>query len=111
MQPGAVYIVRFWVEPGSLQTVLDWLDHGHIAEVVDEPGFLWAKRVRLLNDDPDDGWPGFAMIYGIETREHLDRYFAGEAPKRFAAERAEKGLDDALRIERDWGVVEFAADA
>jgi hypothetical protein len=111
-QAGAVYLVRFWVKPEAVDTVLDWLDHGHIAEVVAEPGFLWARRARLLNEDAnDDGWPGFAMVYGIESLGHLDRYFESEAPRRFAAERAEKGLDDLMRVERDWGTVEFAADA
>ena len=109
---GAVFLVRFWIRPDSIDTVLGWLDGGHIAEVVDAPGFLWARRVRLANEDAaDDGWPGFAMIYGAENLDALHRYFKSDAPERFAIERAEKGIDELIRVERDWGVVEFAADA
>jgi len=111
-QAGAILLVRFWINPDAVDTVLDWLDHGHIAEVIDEPGFLWARRARLANEDAaDNGWPGFAMIYGIDSLENLERYFGGDAPQRFAAERAAKGLDDLMRVERDWGVVEFAAES
>jgi len=109
---GAVYMVRFWIRPDAIDTVLDWLDGGHIAEVVEGPGFLWARRVRLANEDAaDDGWPGFAMIYGAENLEALHSYFKSDEPARFAKERAEKGIDELIRVERDWGVVEFSADS
>jgi Domain of unknown function (DUF4286) len=107
---GALYMVRFWIRPDALDAVLGWLDGGHIAEVVETPGFLWARRVRLTNEEAaDDGWPGYAMIYGVESLDALDAYFKSDAPGRFAAERAEKGLDALMRVERDWGVVEFTA--
>jgi hypothetical protein len=109
---GAVFMVRFWIRPDAIDTVLGWLDGGHIAEVVDAPGFLWARRIKLTNEDAaDDGWPGYAMIYGAENLDALHRYFKSDAPERFAIERAEKGLDELIRMERDWGVVEFAIDA
>jgi len=107
---GAVYMVRFWIRPDGVETVLGWLDNGHIAEVIEAPGFLWAKRVKLLNEDAaHDGWPAFAMIYATESLDALYGYFKSDAPARFAAERADKGLDELLRVERDWGVVEFSA--
>ncbi|MDH3232828.1 MAG: DUF4286 family protein [Alphaproteobacteria bacterium] len=111
-QAGAIYLVRFWIDPDAVETVLDWLDRGHIADVIDEPGFLWARRVRLANEDAaDNGWPGFAMIYAVDSVESLESYFDSDAAQRFAAERAAKGLDTVIRMERDWGRVEFAAES
>ena len=110
MDAPVVFIVRFWIKPGAQDTVLAWLDGGHIAEVVGEPGFLWARRYRL-DAKSGDGWPAYAMIYGLASMEELQTYFNGEAPKRFARERAEKGLDDLMRVERDWGTVEFGVEA
>jgi hypothetical protein len=108
---GAVYIVRFWIRPDAVDTVLGWLDGGHIADVLKGPGFLWAHRVRLTNEDAaDDGWPAYAMIYGAENLEALLGYFKSDAPERFARERADKGIDEMIRVERDWGVVEFSAE-
>jgi len=106
MDAPVVFIVRFWIKPGSEDAVLAWLDGGHIAEVVGEPGFLWARRYRL-DSESDDGWPAHVMIYGLASPEDLQNYFIGEAPKRFARQRAELGLDELLRVERDWGVEEF----
>ena len=106
MDAPVIFIVRFWIKPGSQDTVLAWLDGGHIAEVVGEPGFLWARRYRL-DSEGEDGWPAYSLIYGLTSMEDLHSYLDGEAPKRFARERAEKGLDDLMRVERDWGTAEF----
>jgi hypothetical protein len=51
------------------------------------------------------------MIYGAENLEALHTYFKSDEPARFAQERAEKGIDELIRVERDWGVVEFSADS
>ena len=110
MDAPVVFIVRFWIKPGSQDTVLAWLDGGHIAEVVGQPGFLWARRYRLESQS-EDGWPAYAMIYGLSSMADLHSYFNGEAPKRFASERAEKGLDDLMQVGRDWGEAEFAVEA
>ncbi len=70
MDAPVVFIVRFWIKPGAQDTVLAWLDGGHIAEVVGEPGFLWARRYRL-DAESGDGWPAYAMIYGLASMEEL----------------------------------------
>jgi Domain of unknown function (DUF4286) len=103
----AVYLVRFWIQPGHEQKVLDWLDGGHIADVIKQPGFLWARRFKLETPD-DDGWPAHAMIYGIESVEALKVYFEGEASRRYAKEREEIGLDALLRMDRNWGTLELS---
>ena len=100
-----MYFVRFWVHPTEGKPVIDWLDKGHIADVVAEPGFLWARRVRLEQDAPD-GWHGYIMYYGLESKAALDAYAASEAPKRFAAER--KPIEHLMRTERTWGATDFS---
>jgi quinol monooxygenase YgiN len=109
-EAGAVYLVRFWVKPGDEARVLDWLDNGHIADVVSQPGFLWARRYRLAADDAD-GWPAYAMVYGLESMAHLEAYFESAAARGYAEERKALGLDPLLRMDRNWGVVEYAVDA
>src|SRR5262245_33211127 len=78
-----VYLVRFWVNPAGAAAVLRWLDGGHMRDVVAQPGFLWVRRVRLEQNSPE-GWPGYLMIYGLESRDALQAYFNGPAPARFA---------------------------
>ena len=56
------YIVRYWIAPAGEARVMAWLDGGHIAEVAAQPGFLWARRIRLEETD-SLGWRAFANIY------------------------------------------------
>jgi hypothetical protein len=99
-------VVRFWVAPEARAQVLGWLEGGHAAEVVAQPGFLWCKRIRL---EARDGWDGFAMIYGIESRAAFEAY-SGNEPlmAKFAAERAP--FEGKLRIERFFGEVDYAVE-
>ena len=99
-------IVRFWVAPEAEEAMLRWLEGGHVAEVLRQPGFLWCKRIRL---EPKDGWSGYSMIYGIESRTAFDAY-NGNKPlmARFAAERAP--FEAKLRIDRFFGEVDFAKE-
>jgi quinol monooxygenase YgiN len=98
----AYFVVRFWVPPGNTE-VLDWLDARHMAEVAAQPGFRWARRLRL-EQDAEDGWHAHLMIYGVESRAALERYFTSSARQRFAEEA--KAFAKVLRTERSWGTVE-----
>ena len=110
MEAPAVYLVRFWVKPGGEKKVFDWLDGGHLKDVVGQPGFLWARRYKLVQPNAD-GWACHAMIYGVRSLGALEAYFAGAATQRYARERAALGLDDLLKMERNWGTLEAAIDA
>ena len=91
-------VVRFSIEPHAVAGVMRWLDGGHVAEVLQQHGFLWGKRVRL-------GEHEFAMIYGIESREAFEAYEANTALKaKFARERAP--FEKHMRIERFAGEVD-----
>ncbi len=91
-------VVRFSIEPAAEAQVMRWLDGGHVAEVLDQPGFLWCRRLRLADRQ-------FAMIYGIESRAAFEAYEAnGELKAKFARERAP--FEKHMRIERFSGEVE-----
>ena len=75
-----LYIVKFWVGPDGAADLLHWLDDKHMAEVTAQPGFRWSRRVRL-DQDADDGWHGYMMIYGLD--------FARGAAALFRERRAE----------------------
>jgi hypothetical protein len=97
-------VVRFWVAPEARAQVLGWLEGGHAAEVVAQRGFLWCKRIRV---EARDGWDGYAMIYGIESRAAFEAYSANQPlMAKFAAERAP--FEGKLRIERFFGEVDYS---
>ena len=101
----ALYVVRFWVRPDGGQAVIDWLDQRHMAEVAQQPGFLWAKRCRL-EQDAADGWQAHLMVYGLASREALEAYFQSAARRRFM--EAGSAFRDLMRAERSWGTVAAA---
>lgn len=99
-------MVRFWVAPEAEAQVMRWLEGGHVTEVVGQPGFLWCRRLRL---EPKDGWTGYAMIYGIESRDAFEKYNSNKPlHEKFTRERAPfAGL---MKIDRFFGEADFAVD-
>jgi hypothetical protein len=108
MDGAMLYIVRFWVRPDGGQAVIDWLDTRHMAEVAEQPGFLWARRCRL-DQDAEDGWHAHMMLYGLTSRAALEAYFAGEARRRFMEEG--QAFAHLMRAERLWGAVATGTDS
>ena len=106
MDAPVMYVVRFWVDPKGKKDVFAWLDGGHNAEVVGQPGFKFVKRLKL-EQKADDGWDSYMMIYGLESRQALDRYFNDKAmAEKFAKERAP--FQKFLRMDRAWGTVDLS---
>ena len=103
-----VYFVRFWIDPTAATEILAWLDGGHIAEVVAQPGFLWAQRYRLEQDAPD-GWHAYAMIYGLTSKAALEEYFKNPIHAKFKRENAR--FQTSMRTERMWGALDFTHKA
>jgi hypothetical protein len=111
-----VYVVTMWVSPKNGHLVIEWLDTTHIAEILGQPGFLWAQRVRL-QQTRDDGWVAHQIIYGLESAKALDDYqkspqretFSRQARERFA----KQGLrfEELVKAERVWGSVEKIIEA
>jgi hypothetical protein len=100
-------VVHFFIAPGGEGQVMRWLEGGHMAEVLRQPGFLWTRRLKLTESDATGGWSAHAMIYGIESREHYEKYMTNtELHAKFAKER--EPFASKLRIERFAGEVDFS---
>jgi hypothetical protein len=108
MEAPLVYCVKLWVSPedGGAR-YLRWLEAKHMAEVIREPGFLWARRLRLAQADPA-GWQGYLLVYGLASAAALDAYLASPARARFWQELVP--FDPFHRAERFWGTVDVALD-
>ena len=108
MDAPVLYMVKAWVSPDGGDRWLRWLEEKHMAEVIREPGFLWARRVRLEQSD-ERGWAGWLLVYGLASREALERYLASPARERFWREL--EPMNDVHRAERFWGTVDFRLEA
>jgi antibiotic biosynthesis monooxygenase (ABM) superfamily enzyme len=100
-----LYFVQAWVRPEGGERYLAWLERTHMASVLREPGFLWARRVALEQRDAQ-GWPGYLLVYALSSREMLERYL--HSPARDAFWRELEAFADVHRAERFWGSVDFA---
>jgi len=105
MDAPVLYMVKVWVSPDGGERYLEFLERKHMAEVIREPGFLWAKRCRLEQTD-DKGWHGYLLVYGLESRAALEQYLVSPARQRFWKEL--EPLDDVHRAERFYGTIDFA---
>ncbi len=104
MDAPVLYMGRAWVSPLGGERYLRWLETKHMAEVITEPGFLWARRCRLEQTD-DKGWQGYLLIYGLESRAALEAYLNSPARERFWKEL--EPLNDVHYAERFYGAVDF----
>ncbi len=108
MDAPVLYMVKAWVSPAGGERWLRWLEEKHMADVIREPGFLWARRYRLEQND-ERGWAGYLLIYGLESPAALERYLA--SPARAGFWRELEQFDDVHRAERFYGTVDFSLDA
>jgi antibiotic biosynthesis monooxygenase (ABM) superfamily enzyme len=108
MDAPILYMVQAWVSPDGGERYLRWLEDKHMAEVLREPGFLWARRCRLEQRDAR-GWAGYLLIYGLESHDALARYLDSPARARFWREL--EPLDAVHSAERFWGTVDFRLES
>ncbi|HJQ83134.1 MAG TPA: DUF4286 family protein [Candidatus Binatia bacterium] len=108
MDAPVLYFVKAWVSPDGGERWLRWLEKKHMAEVLREPGFLWARRCRLAQRD-EQGWDGWLLVYALDSPASLDRYLASPARERFWREL--EPLNDVHRAERFWGTVDLRLEA
>ena len=106
MDAPVLYMVRAWVCPGAGDRYLRWLEDTHMREVINEPGFLWARRYRLEQTN-DKGWVGYLLIYGLESRAALEAYLHSAARERFWREL--EPFNDVHSAERFFGTLDFTA--
>jgi antibiotic biosynthesis monooxygenase (ABM) superfamily enzyme len=107
MNAPVLYMVRAWVSPNGGERYLRWLESTHIAEVLNEPGFLWARKCRLDQADAR-GWAGYLLIYGVASREALEAYLQSPARQRFWREL--EPFNDVHYAERFYGTVDYHLD-
>ena len=107
MDAPVLYVVQAWVSPDGGDRYLAWLERKHMAEVIREPGFLWARRVRLEQVDAQ-GWRGYLLLYGLASQAALDAYLVSAARERFWKEL--EPMNAVHRAERMWGTVDLARE-
>ena len=105
---GIIYSMVTAYHPEDGQAYLDWLDQGHMIEVCQEPGVLWARRVKLDQPDEADGWPRVLLLYGMKDREALEAYLVCPARDRFWKQVEE--LARVHRSERFWGDIDYSVN-
>ncbi len=104
MDAQILYMVKAWVSPDGGERYLQWLEQKHMAEVIREPGFVWARKYRLDQTD-EKGWVGYLLIYGLKSRAALEAYLDSPARQRFWKEL--EPLNSVHRAERFYGAVDF----
>jgi antibiotic biosynthesis monooxygenase (ABM) superfamily enzyme len=102
------YMVRSWMKPEGGQDYIRWLETKHMADILAQPGVLWARKIDLDQRD-EEHWSSVLLIYGFDSRDSLNAYLASPERKAFWTELEE--LADVHRSERFWGDVSFALDA
>jgi antibiotic biosynthesis monooxygenase (ABM) superfamily enzyme len=107
MDAPVLYMVRAWVSPDGGARYLRWLEEQHMAEVIREPGFLWARKCRLEQVD-DQGWNSYLLIYGLSSRDALQAYLHSPARERFWREL--EPFNNVHRAERFYGTVDFGIE-
>lgn len=59
---------------------LEWMKTKHIPDVMNTGMFMENRFMRLLDVEEEDG-PTYAVQYVAESREKVDEYVSGFAPK------------------------------
>ena len=107
---GAVYAVQAEVAPGSEAEWERWYTEHHVPEVLAEPGFLRARKLRSV-EPAGDGWTRYLVLYELESQEAIDAYLAGSAVARLRQDHKDR-FGGVTRLSRlvltDAGVVEAA---
>src|SRR5439155_497889 len=95
MHAPVLYMVKAWVSPDGGERYLRWLEEKHMAEVIREPGFLWAQRCRLEQRD-EQGWLGYLLMPDVPGLEPAGAIHAvvvrGTSPLLPREEEAAAGL-------------------
>src|SRR5688572_28014738 len=100
MSTPVCYFVRWRVDPKVEQQAMAWISGGHMEEVCSQPGFVWARCVKL--DEVDSlGWQTYANLYFLESRAALDAYLKNPLQQKFAKQR--EPFAHGMRLERSTG--------
>jgi hypothetical protein len=76
-----VLLVQTEPKTGHEQAFDDFYDSTHMAEILQTPGFVRARRYRAVRSErlpvrPDAEWPSSLAIYDIVSRDLVESYGA-----------------------------------
>jgi len=73
----ALLLVTSEMEPEHETEINRWFDEEHVPERLEVPGFLWARRYRVL-----EGAPTYVNLYGLTDADVLqsEAYLAVRPP-------------------------------
>lgn len=72
-----LYVLRIEVDPAVEAEWKVWTLEKHIPDVLAEAGFTRASLYDV--ESPQGEWPGFVLIYSLDSYEELQRYLASPA--------------------------------
>ena len=102
-----MYLTRYWLSPDGGKTFLKWLEEIHIADVLAQPGVLWARKIALDQAD-EQHWTSILIVYGFQSRDELNNYLSSQTRADFWREI--EVFEEVQRSERIWGEVDFILD-
>jgi len=80
-----LYLVFIEVDPKRGKPYLEWQDRKHVDDVMTDPAFLWARKVKLMRP-AEDGWDRYVLLYGVRSHEDFQKYRDSPLFSGFAAE-------------------------
>jgi len=102
-----LYYVMLDVHPKKGQPFLKWLSDKLILNVLEHPGFLWARRVAL-EESAEDGWKKLILVYAVNNRED---YLAYKNSDLFGRVKEDlKQFEGQYRVQRFFGQVDVFFD-
>lgn len=72
-----LYVLHIQVDPAVEAEWKAWTVEKHIPDVLAEAGFTRASLYDV--ESPEAEWPGYVVIYSLDSYEELQRYLASPA--------------------------------
>ncbi|HEY8209943.1 MAG TPA: DUF4286 family protein [Myxococcaceae bacterium] len=96
--PHVLYMVSVDVAPPSEAAWNDWHTRYHIPEVLQQPGFIGARK--FSEPSPlTDGWFRYVILYELDSPSSLSAYEQSDSAKRIRADH-EQRFGNVTRVAR-----------
>ncbi len=103
-----LYMVRSIVNPSVERAWDKWHSDSHIPDVLKQPGFLKATKLRRSESPSSD--PEYWTIYEMTSLEAFQRYNSSDAAKRLREDHKER-FGGSTKLERFVLVKTFGANS
>lgn len=84
-----IYVVTVEVSHAAEQAWSGWHSGVHVPEVLAQPGFVGARKLRDA-ELTEDGRARYVVEYSLENREAFDRYTKSEAAARLRKDHEDR---------------------